>query len=303
MWRRRRAALLVGVTTAAAGSAAAPPATGELLYNGIRLPVDWPPRRNYSHAVPPDPPYITAPPSAINVTLGRQLFVDSFLVEELHGAERVYHQATPHTTNPVLAATEPWEHGEAKPFSGGAWFYENKFHLWYNCGGARGYPNRTTCHAVSADGVTWKKPVRAAARGTNQVRCDWSVAQAHNCCATGQLCNGPPAVCPADVKCHECHGVPVNPAGRKNGICGKACPGRPVAGMGPCPSHDGNVVWIDHDEPDPTRRFKMSSVLQIEGFDGMTLYHSADGDDWHVAVNKSVRNFDRRLGRFGHILS
>jgi hypothetical protein len=279
--------LLVGTAAVAAG--AAPLTAGELLYNGIRLPADWPPRRNYSHAVPPEPPYITAPPSAINITLGRQLFVDSFLVDELYGAERVYHKATPHRANPVLAATEVWENGEAKPFSGGAWFYEDKFHFWYSCGGARGHPNRTTCHAVSEDGITWEKPVRAAAGGTNQVSCNWSVALTHNCCATGRLCDGPPAVCPADHKCHECHGQAF---GNKS-ICGKACPGIPVATMGHCPSHDGNVVWIDWDEPDPARRFKMAAVLKLEGFDGLTLYHSADGDDWHVAVNKTSWCSDR----------
>jgi hypothetical protein len=48
---------------------------GELLSNGICLPAVWPPRRNYTRTYT-EPPYLQAPPDVINVSRGRQLFVD-----------------------------------------------------------------------------------------------------------------------------------------------------------------------------------------------------------------------------------
>ena len=48
-------------------------------YNGICTLKDFPPRQNYSRAVL-IPPYLKAPPPLINITKGRQLFVDDFLI-------------------------------------------------------------------------------------------------------------------------------------------------------------------------------------------------------------------------------
>ena len=63
----------------------------EQLYNGICLPPQWPPRYTTPHGLPPrtgprvPPPYIHSPPGVINVSLGRQLFVDPFLVDSMPG--------------------------------------------------------------------------------------------------------------------------------------------------------------------------------------------------------------------------
>src|SRR6185295_12919657 len=58
--------------------------TGETLYNGIVLPREWPPHlSDFPTSVekgPVTPPYLTSPPSIIPIDLGRQLFVDDFLI-------------------------------------------------------------------------------------------------------------------------------------------------------------------------------------------------------------------------------
>jgi hypothetical protein len=56
---------------------------GEVLPSGICLGVQWPPVTARSHT-PMVPPYLTNPPSVIDVSTGRQLFVDSFLVDATH---------------------------------------------------------------------------------------------------------------------------------------------------------------------------------------------------------------------------
>ena len=66
---------------------------GRTLHNGIVLPEQWPPsmiddgvRREMSL------PYISNKPTVISVNLGRQLFVDDFLIAETD-MERVSHKA------------------------------------------------------------------------------------------------------------------------------------------------------------------------------------------------------------------
>lgn len=83
---------------------------GELLYNGIRLPHDWPPRDDVkaaSREVPPVP-YLNAPPAVIPIDVGRQLFVDDFLIEKttLH---RTFHHAEKYEGNPILKPETPEE--------------------------------------------------------------------------------------------------------------------------------------------------------------------------------------------------
>src|SRR5262245_37422671 len=69
----------------------------ETLYNGILLPARWPPRIEYTRE-PMTVPYLQSPPAVIPIDVGRQLFVDNFLIEQtdltrtLHSAR--YHDAT-----------------------------------------------------------------------------------------------------------------------------------------------------------------------------------------------------------------
>src|SRR5262245_35266354 len=73
----------LAVAGAAAGAAAlgAEP-TRETLYNGIELPAVWPPKITATPRDPVAPPYLKSPPAVIPIDVGRQLFVDDFLVAE-----------------------------------------------------------------------------------------------------------------------------------------------------------------------------------------------------------------------------
>ena len=54
------------------------PLSGETLYNGIKLPEQWPPRVDKLTREPMPVPYLENPPEVIVIDVGRQLFVDDF---------------------------------------------------------------------------------------------------------------------------------------------------------------------------------------------------------------------------------
>lgn len=73
-----------------------------VLYNGIVLPNEWPPRTGDPYSSQPMvTPYLDNPPSVIPIDVGRQLFVDDFLVKETN-LRRVFHQAEKYEGNPVI---------------------------------------------------------------------------------------------------------------------------------------------------------------------------------------------------------
>eukprot|EP01043_Picozoa_sp_COSAG02_P048701 COSAG02_NODE_4813_length_4949_cov_2.146598_2_plen_182_part_00 len=163
-------------------SAASPPTpprycAGVLLWNGICTPSNYP---NYSLADSygarvtslhqPLPPYLRPPPqhqhqhqdppttsaclgcrpTVINISIGRQLFVDDFLVRNSSGIGRTYFPVTYDNQNPVVAPTEPWEiqspdpqglnDSSAMAYSGGIAYdvaeadASKRYKLWYSCG-------------------------------------------------------------------------------------------------------------------------------------------------------------------------
>src|SRR5579871_6364111 len=149
------------------------------LHNGITLADPWPPRMHSFSEAPTVPPYLHDPPDVIPIDVGRQLFVDDFLIEEstLH---RTYYQATYHRDNPVLQPDQPWERRDdvadrthqprnpaAMVFSDGVFWdpREQLFKMWY-MGGYDG----ATCLALSQDGVSWERPRLDVVSGTNIVR-------------------------------------------------------------------------------------------------------------------------------------
>ena len=159
-----------------AGSAAA-----ECLASGICLPSQWPPTIAHSHTSGGQstlPPYLLSPPKTINVSTGRQLFVDSFLVDEgkTHGVSTLYHQPVYRDdVNPVLRPTEKWEFGFdskgerkpsmdfATPYSGGLWWDPPAKHykFWYSCGSPDGLGSGVTCLATSPvlfPRSSWRQP-------------------------------------------------------------------------------------------------------------------------------------------------
>ena len=77
---------------------------GETLYNGIVLPKEWPPRIDPKDKNPIKAPYLEAGniPKIIPIDLGRQLFVDDFLIESMNGIVRVFGKPVKYEGNPVM---------------------------------------------------------------------------------------------------------------------------------------------------------------------------------------------------------
>ncbi len=142
----------------------------EVLYNGIVLRKPWPPSRSTLPRDPVDPPYLAQPPKVIPMDLGRQLFVDDFLIAQTT-LKRTYHQAKYFDQNPVLKPDRPWEMTEQNPtamvFSDGVWFdpQDELFKMWYAAGYVAG-----TGYATSKDGIRWEKPALDVIAGTNLVQ-------------------------------------------------------------------------------------------------------------------------------------
>jgi hypothetical protein len=131
------------------------------LPNGIQLPAEWPPRHLDPASDAPMPvPYLDNPPDVIPIDLGRQLFVDDFLIAE-SALERVFHQPRKHDGNPVFASINPWKrdgiHPAAVPKSGGVWWdpAARCLKMWYEDGwlGSQAF-------AVSSDGLHWERAVQ-----------------------------------------------------------------------------------------------------------------------------------------------
>lgn len=182
-WRR----VVVGVLLAAAlvrwvagclvqeaGRAwAAEAGEGRVLYNGIALPADWPPRMQQLPRDPVTPPYLASPPAVIPIDLGRQLLVDDFLIQETT-LQRSYHLAQYARQNPVLVPDKPWEMTEPNPcamvFSDGVFYdpHDRLFKMWYMAGYVAG-----TGYATSKDGIHWTKPILDVVPGTNLVQKGW----------------------------------------------------------------------------------------------------------------------------------
>lgn len=141
--------------------------SGEALYNGIRLPSGWPPQEGDPAAFTAmDVPYLRQVPSIIPIDVGRQLFVDSFLIEK-SDLKRVFHPAKKYEGNPVLKPETPLEleppekqGSEGAPeavmmLGQGAFFYdpsEKLFKIWYTAGW-----RKALAMAVSKDGLQWQR--------------------------------------------------------------------------------------------------------------------------------------------------
>ncbi len=143
---------------------------GELLPNGIRLPRAWPPATMRSSDRPMPVPYLQFPPAVIPINIGRQLFVDDFLIEKTD-LTRTYHQAEKYAHNPVLKPETPQELepqddlddrgiaiGVCGFIPGGAFFDPSSglFRIWYTAGHRGGLAT-----ATSRDALKWERPAVA----------------------------------------------------------------------------------------------------------------------------------------------
>ena len=214
------------------------PVQGEVLYNGVRLPAQWPPHLEELSREPVKVPLSNYPPPVIPVDVGRQLFVDDFLIEQTT-LVRKFHTSTYHPGCPVFKpdARNWWEKGgelpTAVPFSDGVWYdpQGGRFRMWYR----GGISPSVTCYAQSQDGVIWDKPALDVREGTNIVQ---------------QLAD-----------------------------------------------RDSSTVWLDQNEPDPQRRYKLALVPLHEEKTNrrhwLNLYFSPDGIHWSDLVTHSGPCGDR----------
>lgn len=212
------------------------------LYNGIVLPDQWPPKRSYASDIRKgmSPFYLTKKPEVVNISTGRQLFVDDFLIESTSLTRKFYYPEY-YSGNPVLQPDREWEKTGTKgaafaaPFSDGVWYdeAESKYKMWYMAGGGSYSVNTAgvTCYAESADGINWTKPALSIVAGTN--------------------------------------------------IVDKGA------------ERDASVVWLDKQETNASKRYKM---FQVAGGKGNWKYHyktSADGKQWRDNSTPSQAIADR----------
>ncbi len=157
---------------------------GEVLYNGITIPRQWPPQYlpNKEGKWWPDGkrvmpvPYLEKKPALINISVGRQLFVDDFLIES-GDFDREYHLPKKYKGNPILKVETPLEKGKfgingmagAAPKDGGVWWNPDaeQFELWYETGWCGPY-----AFAISKDGSKWVRPNLNIFNEPNQVMPD-----------------------------------------------------------------------------------------------------------------------------------
>lgn len=141
-------------------------ANPQLLYNNIMLPEAWPPRYSDAGFVGHrTPPYLLHPPSVININVGRQLFVDDFLIAET-SLDRVFHIAKKYEHNPVfkpqtryekyaIGSSEPGHKDVAYLGHGGVFydFDDHIFKMFYTAGWRGGL-----ALATGSDLVEWNRP-------------------------------------------------------------------------------------------------------------------------------------------------
>ena len=126
--------------------------------------------------------------AVIDIDLGRQLFVDDFLVDSTQGIVRACNHPTKAFDAPVMWPETDLERevDPKRPYrfapvagatSGGLWWDPVKkvFRLWYEAGWMK-----YLCYAESKDGVAWERKDLGIVKGTNRVLTDtlldsWSV--------------------------------------------------------------------------------------------------------------------------------
>lgn len=143
------------------------PFRSELL--SVREPESWPPSQEMNYE-PMPLPYLDKRPEVVNIDLGRQLFVDTYLIEDTN-MDRVAHQPVKAGFNPILKPETDLEMGKynnpgASAKDGGVWWdpKDGIFKMWYEAGWLQ-----TMAYAESHDGIHWERPDLGIIPGTNAI--------------------------------------------------------------------------------------------------------------------------------------
>ena len=141
-----------------------------VLYNGVTLPEVWPPKNIGMNYEPMPVPYLTNRPEIIPIDLGRQLFVDNFLIERTDMERRSYIPRKM-SLNPILKPETELEQGTygipgASAKDGGVWWdpKDQLFKMWYEAGWLH-----RMAYSTSKDGIHWERPNLDVVPGTNQI--------------------------------------------------------------------------------------------------------------------------------------
>lgn len=132
------------------------------IYNNIVISDSFPPLTfndsKYHRSKHNDyiPPYIQNPPDVVNIKGGRQLFVDTFLIQDMKNIQFNQHQMK-HNIKPIIAIESSFEKGMTAPLPDAVIYdkTERKYKMWYVSGITAPYK---VCIATSTDGHTWIKP-------------------------------------------------------------------------------------------------------------------------------------------------
>ena len=206
---------------------------------------------------PPVPPYLKRPPSTISIDVGRQLFVDDYLVAN-RTAERTFHRAK--SSHVVLRPTKDefmfqsskfslgplgfHKIGTARPFSGGVWYDGccRRFVMHYRCRYQFSRHGRG-CVALSKDGRNWTRP-----RWPHPLLPD----QLNSVCAD----------------CGKVSDVP--------------------NGMNFAEDTESFSTWLDHAERNVALRWKAMALGSKNNATGGRLWGSGDGLNWIPLPGKGI---------------
>lgn len=128
------------------------------IYNNLIVPERWPPfHKETTLDKPVEIEYKKNLPDVVNIIIGRQLFVDDFLIADTN-LNRDFHQPEL-LSEPVFEPQTPVELNDgfctcACPFNDGIFYddEQNKFKMWYHAGWFDGIG-----YAESDDGIHWKR--------------------------------------------------------------------------------------------------------------------------------------------------
>jgi hypothetical protein len=167
---RTAAGLVLGVTPASRAfpSLLTSASASTVLHNGIVLPDPFPPTLTTFERSTTPPYYLASPPEVIPVNVGRQLFVDDFLVASVDGLSLTYHTAS--VDPEPLSEPKPDEFYTfirsngltvvsyfAAPYSDGVWWdaYRQRFRVWILTA------NNALRLMESDDGIDWERATLA----------------------------------------------------------------------------------------------------------------------------------------------